>query len=125
MPKPTAALVEAARAGRAKPGRYRDANGLMLVVGIGTASWVWRDQLGNRRREMGLGSAKLVGLAQARAEVMRRRVELKLTRVDPLGDQQRVAERRRKATFDGVAADYVKAHTAGWKDKRAQATWEA
>jgi integrase len=125
MPKPSAALIEAARAGRAKPGRYRDQHGLMLVVGSNSASWIWRYAIGGRRREMGLGSAQFVGLAQARAEALRRRVELKTSRVDPLGEQQRAAARRRAATFDEVAVEFIKAHAPGWKDRRAKATWES
>jgi hypothetical protein len=81
MPKPSAALIEAARAGRAKPGRYRDQHGLMLVVGRNSASWIWRYSIGGQRRELGLGSAQLVRLAKAREIALKRRVELKLTRI--------------------------------------------
>jgi Arm DNA-binding domain len=57
----------------AQPGRYRDtageARGLMLVVTSSTAaSWKLRYELNGQERYMGLGPARLVGLAEARAK---------------------------------------------------------
>lgn len=50
-----------------KPGRYRDGDGLMLLVSNpGQGSWVARVQKNNIRRDYGLGSVKLVSLAEAR-----------------------------------------------------------
>jgi integrase len=50
-----------------KPGRYSDGNGLLLFVrSPGQASWVARVQHNGKRRDYGLGSAKLYGLSEAR-----------------------------------------------------------
>lgn len=50
-----------------KPGRYADGNGLYLVVDpSGARRWVLRTVVHGRRRDIGLGGAKLVGLAEAR-----------------------------------------------------------
>lgn len=49
------------------PGRYSDGDGLILFVRApGVASWVARVQSAGKRRDYGLGSAKLYGLAEAR-----------------------------------------------------------
>jgi integrase len=123
LPRPTAQIVEKARAGTAPLGRYRDAHGLMLVVGPRGASWILRYSAGGRRRDLGLGSVRLVSLSQARAEALKRHSEIKLTRVDPLGQQARTAAARRTTTFDEVREQYLEAHRAGWKDPTAETTW--
>ena len=49
------------------PGRYPDGNTLYLFVQrSGARSWVQRLVVDGRRRDIGLGSAKYVTLAQAR-----------------------------------------------------------
>lgn len=50
-----------------KPGRYSDGDGLILFVrSPGQASWVARVQHKGKRRDYGIGSAKLYTLAEAR-----------------------------------------------------------
>jgi integrase len=50
-----------------KPGRYSDGDGLLLFVkSPGQASWVARVQHSGKRRDYGLGSAKLYSLSEAR-----------------------------------------------------------
>lgn len=50
-----------------KPGRYSDGDGLLLFVrSPGQASWVARVQHNGKRRDYGIGSAKLYGLSEAR-----------------------------------------------------------
>ena len=49
------------------PGRYADGNGLYLVVApTGAKRWVLRLVVQGRRRDLGLGSARLVSLVEAR-----------------------------------------------------------
>lgn len=51
----------------AKPGRYSDGDGLILFVrSPGQASWVARFQHNGKRRDYGIGSAKLYALSEAR-----------------------------------------------------------
>ena len=65
MGKLTAVAVKAALA---NPGTYQDGDGLFLKVGkTGAASWLLRLQRDGKRQDIGLGSAKLVTLAEARA----------------------------------------------------------
>ncbi len=64
MGKLTQAHIKAALT---KPGRHHDGDGLMLFVReTGKASWVARIQHDGRRREIGLGSQRAVGLGEAR-----------------------------------------------------------
>lgn len=50
-----------------KPGRYSDGDGLILFVrSPGQASWVARFQVNGKRRDYGIGSAKLYSLSEAR-----------------------------------------------------------
>ena len=49
------------------PGRYADGAGLYLVVSdTGARWWQWRGTVHGRRREIGVGSARLIPLAEAR-----------------------------------------------------------
>ncbi|MFG1423490.1 Arm DNA-binding domain-containing protein, partial [Roseixanthobacter liquoris] len=49
------------------PGRYADGNGLYLEVDkSGAKRWLLRIMVQGRRRDMGLGSASLVSLVEAR-----------------------------------------------------------
>ena len=53
----------------ARPGRYADKNGtglLLVVTGGGGRSWIQRTVIAGRQRDIGLGSARRVSLAQAR-----------------------------------------------------------
>ena len=57
------------------PGRYPDGNTLYLFVQhSGARSWVQRLVVDGRRRDIGLGSAKYVTLAQARQQAYENRV---------------------------------------------------
>src|SRR5689334_5739425 len=52
---------------QSEPGRYADGNGLYLIVDEnGAKRWVLRTVVQGRRRDMGLGSVRLVSLAEAR-----------------------------------------------------------
>jgi integrase len=124
----TSQLVEQARRGTAPIGRYRDRTtpGLLLVVkGNSASSWILRYQLGGRRRDMGLGSTRLLGLARARELANARRVEIRIERRDPLSERQ--AERRgihkRGTMFKTAMEDFLDANKARWKDPRAVDTW--
>lgn len=58
-------------------GRYRDGGGLMLVVSKpGRGSWVARFQRKGERRDYGLGSVKLVSLAEARDKARQIKIAL-------------------------------------------------
>ena len=76
MPKkrglhPDKALTALAVRNLAQPGRYADGNGLYLMIDTsGARRWLLRLMVQGRRRDIGLGSAKLVSLAEAREKAL-------------------------------------------------------
>lgn len=124
--RPTPSLIERAKRGEAEPGRYYDTGvaGLALIVSERGASWSVRYQLNKQRREMGIGSVQLVGLAKAREIAMAHRIGIRVDRIDPLVERAAArAGKPRSITFDEAATGYIEAQRAGWRDPRAEATW--
>jgi integrase len=119
--------LSAAKASKAKtPGLIADGNRLYLQVSKGDdgnirRSWILRyKRPGHRPRDMGLGSAAVVGLADAR-EMARRYGLLLLEGKDPI--TERDAERAKNlasdaaaVTFDAAAESYIRQHRAGWRN---------
>ena len=106
---------------KAKPGRHGDGRGLHLVVSpSGSRKWVLRIQKNGKRRDIGLGSANDVGLAEAReaAEDIRRAVR---RGADP------VAERKRSKlaipTFKEAAVMVHREHQPSWKNAKHAKQW--
>jgi hypothetical protein len=80
-----------------------------------------------KSREMGLGSARGISLAEAREKAAARR-QLLANRVDPI--DARVSDRAREAveaakaiTFAQCAERFITAHEAGWKNDKHIAEW--
>ena len=104
----------------AAPGRYCDGQGLYLFVQpSGTRSWVQRIAIRGRRHELGLGSAALVPLAEARARALANR---KIAREggDPLAEKRRAEA---TPTFAAAAARVLEQKQAGWSNSRHAGTW--
>ena len=102
MGKLTAVAVKAALA---NPGTYQDGDGLFLKVGkTGAASWLLRLQRDGKRQDIGLGSAKLVTLAEARAKAAELRKAVKVEKRDVL--TERKDEEAAKVTFREAATQY-------------------
>ena len=121
----TALKVEKAK----EPGMYADGGGLYLrVTPEGARNWVLRYMLDRKPHWMGLGPLLLYGLQEARAKALdarRKRHE----GIDPI--MARRAERARQRldaakaiTFGEVAALYIAAHRAGWRNDKHAAQWE-
>lgn len=73
MGKLTAIKIKALK----EPGRYADGEGLILTVSAaGTGSWILRATIAGRHRDIGLGSLKLVTLAEARAKCLEYRRQI-------------------------------------------------
>jgi integrase len=103
----------------AKPGRYVDGRGLMLLVKAGGArSWVLRYQIDGRRRDMGLGPWPEITLAAARVRALEAR-RLLADRRDPLAEQKRTA----KLLFHDAAARTIQAKRHGWRNDKHAAQW--
>lgn len=92
-------------------------------------SWLFRYELNERRREMGLGALYTRGLKEAREEAKRLR-QLLLDRIDPIEHRNRNIEARavefaKAKTFAEVAHAYLAAHKDDWKNPKHAAQWEA
>lgn len=104
----------------AKPGRYSDGGGLYLSVGSGGARrWVVLFQWRGRRREMGLGSAKVLGISDARelAREARRKVALD---EDPIAARNAI---RARPTFKELATTFLEENEKGWTNFKHRQQW--
>jgi integrase len=120
MGKLTALEVKAAT----RPGRYQDGDGLMLIVKSATSrSWQVRVQVDGKRRDFGLGSASLVGLAAARdkAEAIRK---LYKEGVDPVAKKR--ADKLAQLeipTFRKAAETTHEEQKSSWRNLKHRADW--
>lgn len=104
-----------------QPGRYNDGDGLMLCVSeSGSKSWIVRAQVNGRRRDIGLGSAKLVTLAEAREAALETRRKL-LKGIDPVAARKEA--RAVMLTFREAAKQVHEENRAGWKNGKHQDQW--
>jgi len=119
MGKLTALGVRAATAGR-----HEDGDGLALLVkASGTRSWVLKTQLNGKRREFGLGSAKLVTLAEARDKAAATRKQLKAGE-DPVATKRAAQKIAIKVPTFREAARLVHCEQkAGWNNTKHCAQW--
>ncbi|MFF9553162.1 tyrosine-type recombinase/integrase [Methylobacterium fujisawaense] len=123
---------------RLGPGMHGDGDGLYLAVGKtgggegkgeGSRSWVFRYRDNGRLRDMGLGSARDVPLADARRKVADLR-RLRADGIDPLAakrasENKRRAEAAKAIAFRTCAEGYIEAHKAGWRNEKHAAQWTA
>ena len=113
--------------GLKQPGKYGDGGGLLLIAtptkqkGVVTKSWQFRFQIDRRERYMGLGSARVVSLAEARAKANEAR-KLAASGIDPLTHRKaaRAATRAaelRTATFKQCLDGLLASHGDKWRAK--------
>ncbi len=97
------------------PGKYYDENGLFLrVKDSGAKTWAQKIVIGGRQRELGLGSADLVSLSEAR-ELARRYRKAALEVGDP------IAERRRASAVPSMSEAIRRVYTLhepSWRNKK-------
>ena len=107
----------------APPGRHADGNGLYLFVQpSGTRSWIQRLVIRGRRRELGLGAAALVSLADARELALANR-KLARSGGDPLADKRRAEG---VPTFADAARRVLEQKQGGWRGRwHAQNWWRS
>ncbi len=104
-----------------EPGRYADGSGLYLVVDkSGAKRWVLRTVALGRRRDIGLGSAKVVTLAEARERAAHYRKMAK-DGGDPVAQKRR--ERTKIPTFEAAARAVHAEHKASWKNAKHADQW--
>jgi len=108
------------------PGRYADGGGLYLFVDpSGAKRWVWRGRIAanaHKRSDLGLGSAQLVTLAEARDKAIDLRRQVRDGK-NPLAERRR--ERRTVPTFKYAATQFHAAHSATFKNAKHKAQWLA
>jgi integrase len=113
--------LTARKVATAKPGKYSDGGNLYLIVTkSGARKWVLRFTWRGRAKEMGLGSATSVPLADARekAAEARRRVAQ---------GRNPIEERKRDGgipTFGEMADDVREALSAGFRNDKHKAQWK-
>ena len=106
----------------AKPGKYSDGGNLYLIVSAnGSRKWVLRFTWRGMPKEMGLGSAATVSLADARdkAATARRKIAQGLNPID---------ERKRTSgvpTFGEMADQVREALSAGFRNEKHKAQWKS
>jgi len=106
------------------PGTYQDGDGLFLKVDKrGGAYWLLRLQRDGKRQDIGLGSAKLLPLAEARQKAIALRKAVKLDRRDVLAERKN--EAAAKVTFGEAARQYHAENKAGWKSAVYSRQWLA
>ena len=107
----TAAQVRAA----VEPGKYRDGNGLFLrVEPSGSKRWVQRITIRGKITELGLGSASLVSLAEAREQAFENR-KLARSGSDPMRARR---EASAIMSFEEAARHVHDVHTPSWRNAK-------
>ncbi|EGV19034.1 tyrosine-type recombinase/integrase [Thiocapsa marina] len=113
--------LSARTAATAKPGRHSDGEGLILAVSkTGSRSWYLRYQLNGKRRDMALGNMADVSLAAAREKAAAARALVRAG-IDPL--DHLMMEEKTVPTFTSAAAQYIRSHRHGWKNRKHQRQW--
>lgn len=115
-------------------GKYDDGDGLRLYVTekvskrtgdrIVSKKWVYRyTVVGGKRREMGLGSASDVGLAEARREAEKLRVMVREGK-DPIDHKtDAISAVSKIPTFTSLAGTYIRAHRREWSNPKHARQW--
>jgi integrase len=128
----TKTISAALQAANAPVGVHKVAGvaGLYLKIGeTGAGSYFYRYRLGDRRREIGLGSREKVSLADA-CKAAKAWAVLRDEGHDPIETRRReradnLAKSRAQQpiTFKQMAETYLHAHGASWKHRYAKAGW--
>lgn len=99
----------------------------MRITESGARGWVLRAVVGAKRRDIGLGGFPEVTLSDARAAARKAKETIK-GGADPV-EQRKAAralllsEAAKRVTFEWCAAEYIKAHRAGWKNAKHADQW--
>ncbi|NQW11057.1 MAG: integrase arm-type DNA-binding domain-containing protein [Alphaproteobacteria bacterium] len=130
MPKRAAGLSARQVQTMKRPGMFADGNGLYLqITRSGGKTWVFRFTMDGKRRDMGLGSAGIVTLAEARQKALDAKKRV-VAGIDPIEARRSVAaaqavEIARTMTFQQCASAYIEAMRSGWKSEKHAGQWTA
>ena len=123
--------LTALKVARAKePGMYADGGSLYLRVAPGgSRQWIFRYVTNGRLRDMSIGPAHTLTLAEARERATEAR-KLRLDGIDPIDHKRaRMAALRaadaRTITFRECCEAYLRSHDASWTNARHRAQWRS
>ena len=102
---------------------------LLQVKDTGSASWILRVMVGNRRRHVGLGPYPEVTLATARHKAREAREQIRQG-IDPIEARQAardalIAAAGKRITFDDAAEQFLARKTAEFRNAKHSAQWRA
>ncbi|WP_328805080.1 tyrosine-type recombinase/integrase [Stappia albiluteola] len=104
-----------------KPGRYADGNGLYLVVDpSGAKRWLLRTVVHGRRRDIGLGSLRLISLAQAREQAQEMR-HIARSGGDPLVERRK--QNQTIPSFEEAALLVHESYRGSWRNQKHRQQW--
>ena len=130
MPKVAKQLSDRAVAALKTIGRHAVGGvpGLHLLVSAGYRSWILRIQVGDQRKDMGLGPYPAVSLQEARDKARKIHDDLRsgLIPVSPRKQQRStlVAKAATEKTFRWCTEEYLKAKSSEWKNAKHRQQWE-
>ena len=102
-------------------GFYADGNGLYLKVDIsGAKRWIQRLMIDGKRTDIGLGSANLVSLSDAR-EIARKNKAMARSGGDPLAEKRKL--QIKIPTFKEASYSVHALHLPTWKNKKHAQQW--
>lgn len=123
----TNALTALAVKNAKKDGRLADGGGLYLSTTNGGKRWTFIYRWGDKRREMGLGSATAITLSEARTLASAARDHLAAGR-DPVAvrETERTPVPASKAhTFSTYAEAYISSVENGWRNEKHRQQWRS
>ena len=129
MPKVAKQLSDRAVAALKTIGRHAVGGvpGLHLLVSAGYRSWILRIQVGEQRKDMGLGPYPAVTLLEARNKARKIHDDLRsgLIPVSPRKQHRNalVAKATTEKTFRWCTEEYLKAKSSEWKNAKHRQQW--
>ncbi len=114
MPKLTARKVETLK----EPGFYGDGGGLYLKIGSANSrSWILRTVVQGRRRDLGLGSANLITLTEAREQAY------KFRKIARKGGDPDTVRKRENFSFEEAAQKVYEQLLPTWRNDKHASSW--
>jgi integrase len=108
------------------PGAYADGNGLYLQVRKGGdnvfKSWIFRYMRQGVAHNMGLGSIRIVSLAEARIAAAEAQKKL-FHGSDPIESKRQTQAVSKAPTFKDAAKTFITIHTPTWKNAKHATQW--
>jgi integrase len=124
--------LSAVKVKNSKVGMHCDGGGLYLQCTKGAdgstrRSWLFRYAIKGRERQMGLGSAEAVNLAEARQQAADC-LKLRQAGIDPIehrraAEVQAALEAAKSMTFDECRDAYINAYAASWRNAKHRQQW--